>query len=167
MRILTAIIFAGFMACTAPVYAQSARPIEKFQDWSAYVYDNDGKRLCFVSSEPKDMEPKNVIRGQVLFYVSTWAGTEIRNEISIKIGYPFKPDSAPVVQVGNDKFVMFAKDDKAFLASTEQENKLVEAMKKGNIMVVSGVSKRGTNTTDKYSLVGVSAALDRMAKDCP
>ena len=37
----------------------------------------------------------------------------------------------------------------------------------GAEMVVQGRSTRGTLTTDKYSLAGISAALDRAQKECP
>jgi hypothetical protein len=33
-------------------------------------------------------------------------------------------------------------------------------------MVVKGTSRRGTNTIDEYSLAGISAALDSVAKAC-
>lgn len=112
------------------------------------------------------MEPKNVVRGQVLFYISTWPGSGVKNEISIKIGYPLKPGSNVTVQAGTATFSLFVKDDKAFVANAADEQKLIGAMKAGNVVIVSGVSKRGTNTTDRYSLSGISAALTRMEKDC-
>ena len=34
-------------------------------------------------------------------------------------------------------------------------------------MTVEGTSKRGTMTTDTYSLSGVTAALDKIATECP
>jgi hypothetical protein len=32
---------------------------------------------------------------------------------------------------------------------------------------VTGASKRGTVTTDTYSLVGITAAINKMAQECP
>jgi hypothetical protein len=43
---------------------------------------------------------------------------------------------------------------------------LVDALKAGSKMVVKGTSRRGTNTIDEYSLAGISAALDSVAKAC-
>ena len=34
-------------------------------------------------------------------------------------------------------------------------------------MTVEGTSKRGTTTTDSYSLSGLATALDAIAKECP
>jgi hypothetical protein len=39
-------------------------------------------------------------------------------------------------------------------------------MKAGSAMKVQGRSARGTNTTDNYSLSGISDALERIAKEC-
>ena len=39
-------------------------------------------------------------------------------------------------------------------------------MQKGTRMTVVGKSRRGTVTTDTYSLSGISAALDAIAKEC-
>ncbi len=49
----------------------------------------------------------------------------------------------------------------------ETEAALVEAMKKGHVMTLTGTSKRKTTITDTYSLSGISAALDAATKECP
>ena len=33
-------------------------------------------------------------------------------------------------------------------------------------MIVKGTSSRGTDTTDTYSLLGITAALNRAAQEC-
>ena len=43
---------------------------------------------------------------------------------------------------------------------------MVEAMRKGSDVTVKGVSERGTESTDQYSLKGLSQALDRAAQEC-
>jgi hypothetical protein len=40
-------------------------------------------------------------------------------------------------------------------------------MRKGDEMVVRGKSRRGTITTDTYSLSGVTKAVDAITKVCP
>ena len=44
--------------------------------------------------------------------------------------------------------------------------KMVEAMRGGQSAVVKGVSSRGTQTVDTFSLRGLSQALDRVAQEC-
>ena len=61
---------------------------------------------------------------------------------------------------------MFTDKDSAWIENPDQENDLIEAMRKGTKMTVEGTSRRGTVTTDSYSLSGVTAALDAIAKEC-
>ena len=43
----------------------------------------------------------------------------------------------------------------------------VNALKNGAKLTVTGTSKRGTVTTDTYSLIGITAALAKLATECP
>ncbi len=73
----------------------------------------------------------------------------------------------PVVEVGSDKFQLYPKDDKAFMRDPAEERKLIESMRKGSDLSVKGVSTRGTETTDTYSLKGLGAALTHVEASCP
>ena len=61
---------------------------------------------------------------------------------------------------------MYTQGDGLWIKNAAEEEKLVEAMRKGADMTVKAVSSRGTQTTDVFSLKGLSQALDRMAQDC-
>jgi invasion protein IalB len=90
----------------------------------------------------------------------------VHNEVSVIIGYQLKPDSEVHVEIGNNKFVMYTKADGAWISNAAEEARMVETMRKGQDIVVSGTSSRGTQSTDRYSLKGLSQALDRAAKEC-
>jgi uncharacterized protein YodC (DUF2158 family) len=62
---------------------------------------------------------------------------------------------------------MFTDKDSAWIENPSQESDLITAMKGGTRMIVTGKSRRGTLTTDTYSLSGITAALDAMSKECP
>ena len=47
-----------------------------------------------------------------------------------------------------------------------EEERMVDAMRKAADLVVKGVSTKGTETTDTFSLKGLSQALDKLAQDC-
>jgi len=162
-------ILAGLLliATTAPAAAASGKFVERFADWSAYVGESAANKVCFAISQPKEIKPKNVKRGPIYFYISHWPGDKVQGEISIKIGYPLKVNTPTEVSIGNDKFKLFTKDEGAFVDSSETEKRMITAMTGGSEMIVQGRSKRGTLTTDRYSLNGISAALKRIAKDCP
>ena len=161
------LLFSSTLMISGPVSAQTAKFLERFDDWSVYVNDQPGKKICFAIAEPKDKKPKNVKRGPIYFYVSHWPGDQVKNEISVKIGYPFRPGSSATVTIGKAKFKLFTKEEGAFVQDQAKEKQLVDAKRGGNLMIIQGRSKRGTLTTDRYSLKGISAALDRVAKECP
>lgn len=166
---MRATIAAGIVALivsAAPAYAQQAKLLETFNAWSAHASTGDGKKVCFVVSQPRDSEPKNVKRGPIFFYVSMYPSENVPNEISVKMGYPLRPGVDAEVKIGDTTFALFTKDEGAFVEKREDENKLVAAMKAGSEMVVQGRSTRGTLTTDRYSLSGVTDALARASKEC-
>jgi hypothetical protein len=82
------------------------------------------------------------------------------------IGYPFKDGTTATVEVGADTFEFFTKEDGAWLNSAPDEARLVAAMRASGELTVKGMSRRGTLTTDTYSLKGISAALDKLAEGC-
>jgi hypothetical protein len=47
-----------------------------------------------------------------------------------------------------------------------EERKLIDAMRKGSALSMTGLSSRGTKTEDTYSLFGLSAALGEVEKAC-
>ncbi|MBI1211444.1 MAG: hypothetical protein GC190_08275 [Alphaproteobacteria bacterium] len=138
-----------------------------FDAWEAYKGSDNGRgSVCYVVSQPQSKEPKGVNRDPVYFLITSWPSQKVVNEPSIIIGYPFKERSEVTVQVGSDKFQFFTKDDGAWLASRDDETKLIAAMRAAGDMTVKGMSKRGTLTTDGYSLKGISQALDKATEGC-
>ena len=155
-------------------FARAAEPkpelLDSFRDWHVYQTGAGADRLCYALSQPKDMAPKNVNRGSVFFLISTWPGRKVRNEPSVVPGYQYKDGAKTEVQIGTDKFTFFTKNDGttggAWMDNPVDEHKLIDAMKKGSGMTISGTSTRGTVTKDTYSLAGISAALDKLDQSC-
>ena len=154
------------LASTATAVAQTPNRLGVFKDWTAYSYSDTRGKVCYVASQPKDIEPKNVNRGPIFFMVSTRPADNVRNEVSVLVGYPLKQDSKVSVDIDGKTFVMFTKEDGAWVENVAEESVLVDALKAGAKMVVKGTSRRGTNTVDSYSLSGSSLALDSAAKAC-
>lgn len=166
MRAILAAGIVALIASAAPANSQEAKLLETFNDWAAHANSGNGKKVCFVVSQPKDSEPKNVKRGPIFFYISMYPSENVPNEVSVKMGYPLRPEVNAEVKIGEAAFNLYTKDEGAFVEEREVENKLVQAMKAGAEMVVQGRSTRGTLTTDKYSLNGLTAALERASGEC-
>jgi hypothetical protein len=163
-KILTAALFV--LGSASGAYAQAATKIGTFKDWSAYTLSDKRGKVCYAAAQPKASLPAGLNRDPSFFMISTRPAENVANEVNILIGYPFKDDSKVSVEIDTAKFSMFTQADGAWVDSAADEQALVAALKRGSQLVVKGTSRRGTATTDTYSLNGISAALDAAAKSC-
>jgi len=140
----------------------------QYADWGAYTASPAGKKLCFAIAKPTSAvtNPPNRPRNPVFMFVSTRPADKVANEVSIIIGYPFKPGSEASVDVGSTSYALYTQQDGAWIKNATEEAQLVDAMKAGQTAVVKGTSAKGTQSTDTYSLKGLSQALDRVAQTC-
>jgi hypothetical protein len=150
--------------------AGQAQPqlLGQFGDWGAYAATPGGRKVCFALAKPSSAQtsPPNRPRNPMYFFVTTRPAENVRNEVSTLVGYPLKPNSDATAEVGGNSFVMYTQNDGAWIKNVAEEARMIEAMRKGPDMVIKGISARGTQSTDTYSLKGLSQALDRMAQDC-
>lgn len=170
-RILASLLAVPLMAGAFGVGPLHAAPkpdsLGTFNKWVAYTYKSGSSKVCYIVSQPVDSNPKGLNRDPVFFLVTHRPGDKIRNEVNTIIGYPFKKGSTSSVTVDNATgFKFFTSGDGAWAGSKEADAKVVRAMKNGANMVVVGRSGRGTKTTDKYSLAGVSAAMKKIDEAC-
>ena len=164
-RIVLAVLAVCFGAAAAS--AQSGPTLlGTFDAWEAYKTSDNRGAVCWAVTQPQTKEPASAKRDPIYFLITTWPKQGIANEPSVVIGYQFKETSEATVQVGSDKFAFFTKADGAWLQSKQDEQRLITAMRGASDMTVKGFSKRGTLTTDTYSLKGISAALDKLAEGC-
>ena len=140
----------------------------QFGEWGAYTANNNGRTVCYALAKPTSQAtlPPNKPRDPAYIFVSSRPAENVRNEISIVIGYPFKPGSEAAVDIGSNKYAMYTQADGAWIKNAAEEARMVEAMRKGADLVVIGTSARGTQSTDRYSLKGLAQALDRTGQEC-
>jgi hypothetical protein len=150
----------------SPAQAQDPKPLGEFQDWAAYTYESDSGPVCYIVSQPTDWEPKNVNRGPIFFLITHRPSERVRNEVNTIIGYPFKEGSNATVTVGDRSFELFTSGDGAWADTADRDRQIVEAMKAGTTMRLDGVSWRGTETRDRYSLRGVTNAMNKIDAEC-
>jgi hypothetical protein len=142
--------------------------IGQFGTWGAYSAAPNGKKVCFALAKPSSSKtnPPNRPRDPAYAFVSTRPAEKVNNEVSVMIGYALKPGSESSVEVGGAAFAMYSQGDGLWIKNAAEEERMVEAMRKSADLVVKGVSSKGTETTDSFSLKGLAQALDKIAQDC-
>ena len=164
----------GVAAMAGAASAQNApKLLGKYDDWSAYTYGSGNDRMCYAMTTPTKMAPSGASRGDVYFMVTHRPARNTKNEVSMRVGYPFKSTSRPFATIDTDKFQMFSGVKEggehkfwAWLENPSEEGKMVQALKAGSSMEIKGTSERDTLTTDTYSLKGSSAALTKIGDAC-
>jgi hypothetical protein len=161
---------AAAPAATAAAPAGDAQPtlLGQYGDWGAYWATPNGRKVCFSIAKPKTAQtnPAGRKRDQAYVFISTRPAENVRNEVSVIIGYPFKEKTDATAEIGADKFAMYTLNDGAWIKNVAEEARMVDAMRKGSDLSVKGVSRLGTESTDTYSLKGLSQAVDRTAQEC-
>jgi hypothetical protein len=154
----------------AAAVAGSAEPtlIGQFGTWGAYTATPNGKKVCFALAKPASSKtnPPNRPRDPAYAFVSTRPAEKVANEVSVMIGYTLKPGSESTLEVGGASYAMYTQGDGLWIKNAAEEERMVDAMRKAADVVVKGVSAKGTETTDTFSLKGLAQALDKLAQDC-
>jgi hypothetical protein len=153
-----------------PAIAGSAEPtlIGQFGTWGAYSATPNGKLVCFALAKPASSKtnPPNRPRDPAYAFVSTRPAEKVLNEVSDMIGYQLKPGSESTVEVGGASYAMYTQGDGLWIKNAAEEDAMVQAMRRAADITVKGVSAKGTETTDTFSLKGLAQALDKIAQDC-
>jgi hypothetical protein len=161
---------AASTADPAAAVAGGAKPtlLGQFGDWGAYTASPGGKKVCFAIAKPATSEtnPPGKSRNPPYMFISSRPGEKVTDEVSIIIGYPFKPNSEATVAVGSTSFALYTQQDGAWIKNSADEASLIAAMRAGQNAVLKGISARGTHSTDVFSLKGLAQALDRSDQDC-
>jgi hypothetical protein len=161
-------IFIAFPLMLSSASMASAAPpirLNAFDDWSVYSYQSDKGRTCYALSRPIKMAPAGVDHGNNYLIVSLGGADGSPYVPEALMGYQLKEGSAVKATIDSDKFLMFTKDNGAWVQREEQEPAMVAAMKAGSTLTLEATSARGTSTSYTYSLSGITAALQQI-KSC-
>ena len=138
----------------------------KFKDWESFVLLQEGNKICFAQSIPVVRSPKGLKRDQSRLFISFRPGENIKNEISVTNGYEFKIKTPVSAKSGKKTYDLFSKGRFAWVVDNEDERKLIRTMKKASRLMIIGDSEKGTQTTDHYSMMGVTKASNLTKKNC-
>lgn len=158
-------------AATAALAQQTTERVDAKRDWSVFTSD-EGEKVCWIVTQPTTSIAKRggkqvkVKRDPIYLMVAMRPSKGVKNEVSMVSGYPFKKNSTVAAKVGSDSYDMFTEGEGAWLASAEEDDRAVAAMKRGSTAVLTGTSERGTVTIDTFSLLGFTAALESARTLC-
>ena len=150
-----------FLVVCIVFIAKQSMSLEKGK-WS-FVKDND---WCYIGSSPiKSDLPETKKRGENYILVYKIIGSE-ENIIQIEAGYKYNLDKKIKVKIDNATYDFYSTEDSSETAWTNDDKKVIYAMKKGLELTLTGESARGTITNDVYTLKGFTNAVNQLNQDC-
>nr|WP_043699240.1 invasion associated locus B family protein [Yoonia vestfoldensis] len=164
--LLAAMMLAGM----ATAQEQSENRVAATSDWAVYV--EASPRECWAVSAPvetintRDGNAVDVNRGDIQLIIFYRPGDSIAGQVMFAGGYPFAPGSVVTIRIGETTYELFTEGNFAWPASAADDASIVAAMKRGADATVVGRSSRGTQTSDRFSLIGFTAAVDEAASRC-
>jgi hypothetical protein len=158
-------------ASVAPAAADSKSTLLGVaKNWSAFQSTTGDGKVCYALSKPKTTVPKKSVRDPIYLLISDWPDRRVHGELEVVPGYAYKDGAPAIAQVGSTRIEFFTRNDgtsgSAWIKDPGDEARLLDAMRSGSTITISGVSRRGTKTKDTYSLGGLAAMLDKVHDAC-
>ena len=121
---------------------------------------------CYIGSLATETDlPSDKKRGY--FYVLVYKNIGNPDTVvQIEAGYSYKVSSDINITIDKGDYKFYTTEDLPTAAWTEEDKKVIFAMKKGLELTVTGESSRGTITSDTYTLSGFTAAYNQLINDC-
>lgn len=128
-----------------------------------FVKDDE---YCYIGSIPIETDlSKEKKRGDTYILVYQMVGNK-NSVIQIEAGYNYKLNKNILIKIDNTNYEFYTTKDVSDSAWTNDDAKVIFAMKKGLKLVITGESSRGTVTNDTYTLKGFTSAFNQLAEDC-
>ncbi|MGU3398252.1 invasion associated locus B family protein [Brucellaceae bacterium D45D] len=149
---------AGLVASSLVANAKT-NYLGEFRDWGVYQNTDLPGNKCYALTIPSKSQPTSVRHGDNFVIISKSAQGY---SPQLVMGYPLKSNSAVDVMVDGANFPFFSEGNRAWAEDVADEARLVRAMRSGKTLDVKAVSARGTQTRYTFSLMGLSASLQRV-----
>lgn len=157
-------------AAAAPAQKSADKPkdthIGHYGDWDVFEGTEGKNKVCYMATIAK--ETKGAAPRKDKSYVMVMHRPAAKNlgVVSVTSGYAFKDKSEVAVEIGGEKLSMYTSAKTPDTAWAFEDAKMVQAMLKGQTMVVKGTPAKGDAATDSYSLSGMGKSYQEMNKAC-
>ena len=168
---LVAVILTSLGPVTAA--AQELQRAERHKNWSVFVRTSGPTKVCFAATTPSKTSAKrggaavaSITRDRPMLKVSSFPDQKAVNEVSIDVGYPVDAKKTSTLSIGSKNFTMFSDEETVWSNGPEDDGAIVKAFRAGATAKLVAVSKRGTEVTDEFSLLGFTDAVNSVRRLC-
>lgn len=142
--------------------------VDKFDSWSLIETEQDGQKICYLTSSPASSSGNYKKRSEAYVLVTN-RGDGIM-EVSVSSGYNYKEKSTVTIDIDkkyeHEFFTTNETPRTAWAKDHDEDQKVIEEMIKGNMITVRGTSTKGTKSKDAYSLKSFGKAAEKLKNQC-
>ena len=137
-----------------------------YYDWSLYEMQENGNRVCYLSSgleRSSDAVPR---RRPAVVLVTNRPAEGKKANVSVNAGFPYEDGGTVLMSIGRKQFHLIVSGGTAW-AEDSDDLQIIAAIRGGSTLVVTGRMSKGPTTTDTFSLKGFGPALEARNRACP
>ncbi|HLU91051.1 MAG TPA: invasion associated locus B family protein [Pedomonas sp.] len=155
----------GMMVLATPA-ADARETLGAFGDWAAFRDPgNDSKCYAVTAPNQTRASAQNIRRGQAALSVGIWPGRP-GAQVYTAVGFNIDPTKPVTLKIGSRSFTLLPDGESAWAENAAADEAIINALRQGIVAEVTSTSTRGTQITDRYSLKGISAAIDAARSAC-
>lgn len=155
-----------FLVPVLLIQAAAADVIGVYRDWVAVTSTSGNEKTCMIWSQPTQSEGFKGKRGDAFAFVTHQPAESRLDRVSFETGYKIGKPKALEATVGDQRFKLSASGTGAWTRSSDDDAALIEAMRAGRTMTVTGKGPNGETVKDSYSLYGFTAAYTAIGEAC-
>ena len=137
-----------------------------YNDWSLYGMQENGNPICYLSSGLERSSDNVPRKRPAVVLITNRPAEERKGVVSVDPGYIYEDGSQVLMSIGRRQFHLYTKGGQAW-AEDGDDPQVIQAIRGGSTLVVTGRMKGGTATTDTFSLRGFGTALAALDRACP
>ena len=141
----------------------AGQPVSVHESWSVF---KEPPGICYARGAPAVLDGAVADRKEAYVQVTQFPMMQFFDTVFVIPGYTYQPGSTAILRVDDGPGFGLAED--GFKAVSEPANQadLTAAMRRGDQLVVSGVSENGVKTTDLFPLAGFAKAYAEISRLC-
>ena len=160
-------LIVGASVLLAPAAAQ-ADDLGNFGAWYAFTQGEGADKLCYMIAAPSQSLGQIPNRGEVGLIVTHQMSGKVRDQVSVALG--FEPHKTRYTKAKVDKssnvLLRLVDGDRVWIREASVDRQLVARMKKGNHLVVTGMSIEGVASQDTFPLDGFGDGYKAISAAC-
>jgi invasion protein IalB len=163
-RLFSLILGAGILSASAA----QADDLGNFGAWYAFTQGEGADKLCYMIAAPIQSLGQIPNRGEVGLIITHQMGGKVRDQVSVALG--FEPHKSKFTKAKVDKtsnvLLRLVDGDRVWIREASVDRQLVARMKKGDHLVVTGMTSDGVASQDTFPLDGFSDAYNAISAAC-